>query len=56
MLVIIALFATLGFAASAILLVIVFRGYRVFLSHMLMVLYRIAIGEVAAIELIDDEE
>ena len=53
MLVLIALFATLGFAASAILLAAALRGYRVFVVCSLVTIYKVATGEVIALSFDD---
>ena len=52
----ISLFASIGAMLCAFAAAVCLRGHGVFLAHILMTLYRIALGEVAAIEMVLDDD
>lgn len=56
MLVLISAMAAIGTATCIIAAAVVLRGHRVFLSCVAMTLYRIATGDVALIEINEEEE
>lgn len=56
MLVFISAMAAIGTLTCTIAAAVVLRGHRVFLSCVAMTLYRIATGDVALIEINEEEE